>query len=464
MSGSLGSLNTALTALRYNRVAMDVASSNIANVSTEGYARRRALAETLGASSTPALWSRSDLAGEGVRASAIDRMTDPFLDVRARREHGNQAYLDTRQAVLDRVETGIGEPGDTGVAAALADFRQGWHDLANNPAGGAARSQLLARATTVVESFRAQARNIATEASDQRFTLQSKVGEVNAVASDLASTNETIAAATLNGTDTGALMDARDRLAMRLAELTGGVATTRADGGLDVTVNGVPLVTGRDAAQLQITSGVLPSGAADGNPVTFSIASTSGTTPLPSGMRGEAGAVTDLLNTTLPAYAAALDVVAQSFADRVNLLHTAGYDKNGTAGTAFFTFTPGDVAGSLSLALTSPDQVAASSVPGGGLDATTASLLGGTDPAEAAYQQLVNGFGTEVASVKRLALNQQSLTSQVDGAQEQISGVSLDEETLNLLAAQHAYEAASRVISTLDSVLDTLINRTGLTH
>jgi flagellar hook-associated protein 1 FlgK len=75
---------------------------------------------------------------------------------------------------------------------------------------------------------------------------------------------------------------------------------------------------------------------------------------------------------------------------------------------------------------------------------------------------LVSGFGTTVSSVKRLAATQQTLTSQVDASREQLAGVNLDEETVTMLAAQHAYEAAARVMTTLDSVLDTLINRTGL--
>src|SRR4051794_24461850 len=101
MSGTFSSLNSALTALRYNRVAMDVASGNIANVGTDGYSRRRVEAESIGAPSRPAMWSRYDGAGDGVSVSGVNRMVDALLDVRARREHGNQTYLDVRQSVLE---------------------------------------------------------------------------------------------------------------------------------------------------------------------------------------------------------------------------------------------------------------------------------------------------------------------------------------------------------------------------
>jgi flagellar hook-associated protein 1 FlgK len=462
MAGTFSSLNTALTALRYNRVAMDVASGNIANVGTDGYARRRAEAASVGAPSQPAMWSRYDGAGEGVSVAGVSRMVDGLLDVRARREHGNQSYLDVRQATLERVEAGIGEPGDSGVAAALADFRAAWHDLANNPGSDAARSQVLGRATTLADAIRVQARNVESESGDLRSRVLADVAEVNTVASDLASTNRSIAIANLNGTDTGVLLDKRDQLAMRLSELTGATTSQRADGGFDVTVNGVPLVTGQTAGVLTITSGVTPTGQSDGTPIGYTIVDGSGTTPVPAGMLGEIGGVTDLLTTTLPAYAAGLGAIAKQLADDVNAQHQVGFDAAGNPGAAFFSYDPTDPAGSLAVALTTPAQVAASSLPGGVLDAGNAAALAGLTAAEGSYQRLVNGFGTEVASVRRLATNQQVLTEQVDASREQLSGVNLDEEMVSMLASQRAYEAASRVMTTLDSVLDTLINRTGL--
>ena len=172
--------------------------------------------------------------------------------------------------------------------------------------------------------------------------------------------------------------------------------------------------------------------------------------------------IREMLTTTLPAYASGLDAIAQELADTVNAQHVLGYDAAGNPGQPFFAYNPADPAGSLSVAVTAPGELAASSVPGGGLDAGNATALAGLDAFESSYQRLVNGFGTEVASVRRLAANQQVLTSQVDASREQLAGVSLDEEMVSMLAAQRAYEAASRVMTTVDSVLDTLINRTGL--
>jgi flagellar hook-associated protein 1 len=462
MSGSFTSLNTALSALRYNRVAMDVASGNIANVGTAGYVRRRVNAEAVGAPSQPAMWSRYDGGGDGVAVSGLDRMADALLDVRARREHGNQGYLDVRQSVLERVESGIGEPGDNGVAAAIADFRSAWHDLANNPGSDAARAQLLGRAASLADSLHVQARNIDAESGDLRSRALADVAEINTVASDLAGTNKSIAIANLNGTDAGVLLDQRDQLALRLSELTGATTSQRADGGFDVSVNGVPLVNGQNAGTLQIASGITATGAADGSPITFTISDGSGTVALPAGMTGDLGGVTDLLTTTLPAYAAGLGAVAKQLADEINTQHQAGYDAAGNPGQAFFGYDPADPAGTIAVALTAPGQVAASSIAGGGLDAANATALAGVTGVEDSYQRLVNGFGTAVASVRRLAANQQVLTSQVDGSREQLSGVNLDEEMVTMSSAQRAYEAAARVMTTVDSVLDTLINRTGL--
>jgi flagellar hook-associated protein 1 FlgK len=463
MSGSFSSINTALSALRYNQTAMDTASQNIANVGTEGYTRRRIESATAGTPTQPAMWSRNQGTGGGVVVTGVTRMTDAFLDARVRTEHGKQGYLDVRQSVLDRLETGIGEPGENGLSVVMTEFRAGWADLANNPDSDAARSQVLARGAGLADAIQLQARNFAVEAGDQRVRLNAMVSDVNTVAADLAATNKAIAAARVDGSDAGNLLDQRDQLALSLTELTGGKAVPNGAGGFDFAVNGVTLVTGGISGRLEIASGVTPAGDADGSPVTYQVDHpASGTAAVPPGVGGAVGAVTDLLDTTIPTYLAGLDSLAQTLADGVNALHGGGYDAAGNPGGPFFGYDPADPSGSITVAVTTTAGVAAAGVGGGVVEGSVADALSGLTTAESSYQQLVNGFGSTVASGRRLAASQQMLTQQVDGSRDQLAGVNLDEEMLAMVSHQRAYEAAARVLTTVDSVLDTLINRTGL--
>lgn len=471
MSGTFSSLQSTLSALRYQRVAMDVAGGNVANVGTEGYARRNAVGQAQGAPAVPAMWSRWDGAGNGVSVGAVERMVDPFLDARARLETGKESFLKTRSAALVRVENTLGEPGDAGVAAALTAFQQGWADVANNPADGAARSQLLGRATTLAVALNTQARSVASEWADQRARLDATVSEVNGLAADLAKVNESIRSAKVSGTDAGLLLDKRDQITLRLAELVGATSTLGADGAHRVEVGGAVLVEGRSAGSLSVAGESTHSPTAPGS-VTLTVTDPAGATAPATPPGGNVGGQVDLLTVTLPDYLSRLDTFAAAMADRVNLQHAAGFDLQDPAQAGLDIFVSSDggpvTAGSLRVAELAPEQVAAASATtttgGPTLDGSNADTLATADLGAADYRRLVTTFGAEVSSARRLAESQAVLTGQVEAAREAISGINIDEEMVNLLAAQRAYEGAARVMTTLDSVLDTLINRTGVTR
>ncbi len=475
MSGTFSSFGSALSALRYNRVAMDVASNNVANANTEGYVRRSALAQATGAPPVQALWSTWNGTAGGVEVGGIERMVDPLLDARSRLEHASLSQLGVRSASLVRFETTIGEPSDNGIAAALSAFKRGCHDVANAPDDDAARSQLLGRAQTLESAIRAQATAVSTEWSDQRMRLTSVQAEVNKLASDLADLNGALLAAQTTDGDASTLLDQRDVLALRLSELTGGHVSVHRNGDgtatsmFDVTVGGQPLVTGTTARAMVITGpqsmgdsgpelGVWVLDAPVPDPLPDPVPPTAAANPTLVG--GELGGTLRVMQEDLPAYLGDLDTFALTLRDAVNAIHTTGFDSSGAAGGAFFT---GDTAATFTLNLTAPGQVAAADAAGT-LDGSVAMAIGEADLGAAEYRSLVSRFGVEVASARRLTENQRVLTAQVDANRESLAGVSIDEEMVNLLAAQRAYEGASRVITTLDSVLDTLINRTGLTR
>ncbi len=272
MSGTFSSFNTALSALRYNRVAMEVASGNVANAGTEGYARRQVVGQATGAPTVLSMWSRWDHAnlGDGVQAGGINRMVDPLLDARARLEHAASSFLDARVTSLNRFETSLSEPGENGIAAALSAYQAGWHDVANNPGDAAARSQVLDLGETLRTTIKAQDNAVRTEWADQRSRLSALGTEVDQVASELARLNDGLRSSYVAGSDAGVLLDQRDLLTLRLSELTGSKITINQDSTVDVTVAGQALVTGNVASTVTVT-GATELADAGADPVVFAV-------------------------------------------------------------------------------------------------------------------------------------------------------------------------------------------------
>lgn len=477
MSGTFSSFGNALSALRYNRVAMDVASNNVANAHTEGYTRRMAVAQATGAPAVQALWSTWNGTSGGVEVGGIERMVDPLLDARSRTEHSSLSYLDTRAASLVRFETTIGEPSDDGIAAALSAFKQGWHDVANSPGDAAAKSQLIGRAQTLEAAIKSQADAVSTEWTDQRTRLDSVVEEANLIASDLAQLNGALITAKNAGTDANTLLDQRDQLALRLSQLTGAVVSDEKDTAFTVTLNGAKLVDGTSASTIRVEGGDL-----SGTPVLRvfvdvpdAVAGTTATEIAPNDtvapatkLLGELGGVYDVLVNDLPDYLGRLDAFVEELVTGINSLHSGAKTSSGATAGLFFEDTTTNAAAytaaGMKLLVTDPADVATADPTLGGLDASVATAIATAGLGGPTYRSLVTDFGVAVSSARRVAANQGVLTAQVDASRESLSGVNIDEEMVNLLAAQRAYEGASRVITTLDSVLDTLINRTGLTR
>jgi flagellar hook-associated protein 1 FlgK len=165
------------------------------------------------------------------------------------------------------------------------------------------------------------------------------------------------------------------------------------------------------------------------------------------------------LTTTIPGYVSALDTVAGQVAGAVNAQQAAGFDRTGAAGAAIFG---GTSAATMTVTMTDPSGVAASSAPPPAYDGDNATSMAGhlTDPAgaDATYRAVIVELGVQSQSATRQAGVQDVMMRQVDSARLGVSSVSLDEEMTNLMTYQHAYEAAARFVSVIDSALDSLMN------
>ncbi|MEO7260918.1 MAG: flagellar hook-associated protein FlgK [Jatrophihabitantaceae bacterium] len=446
MSSSFSGLTNALAALNVQRYGMEVTGQNIANANTAGYTRQRAELAAVGpATGVPSLYATQHPNGS-VTVSGTTRLNDPMIDARARTEHGDNGHLQTTTNVLSSAEALFDEPSDHGLAEQLNDFWNSWAAVANNPGDLAARNVVLQKAAGLASSLNqtSAALDRLTQSVSQQATAASV--QINTAATALAQLNGDIAVATASGANVNALADQRDSLLMTLADLAGAQTSIQANGSATATIGGQSLVAGTVASTVSLSPGnqILVGGVPAG----------------PAG--GSLQGLVDGLTTALPGYAAQLDAVAAALASTVNADQTSGYDLAGNPGGPLFT---GSTAATLSIAVTNPANLAASGTPGGNLDGSVAlsmSQLGGSNSgADAAYRTLVGTLATDVQAATQQATVQQAVTNSVDALAQSSAGVSFDEETTNLLTYQRAYQAASRVLTTVDEILDTLISHTG---
>jgi flagellar hook-associated protein 1 FlgK len=464
MSGTFGGLSTALSSLYTQRRALDITGQNIANANTEGYTRQRVEMQAIGGTPVPALHSVWNGAGAGVTVSDVTRMRDGFLEARGRAEHAQSGYLGARQEVHGRIENIFAEPGDTALAAQLGEFWAGWGDVANQPGNEAVRTQLLQRGAVVADGLRAAYDGLNSQWSTLRTQLDAYATTVNTAADAVANLNTAIKQQTAAGLPANELADQRDLHLMELATLTGGSTVSREDGSVDVFVGGSSLVAGSAARHIvAVGAGQMENQA--GDKVGFRWGSDTGMPVSLTG--GRLAAALDTLGETIPGYVGKVDAVAVKLADRVNAVHTAGYPLDGVAPAgAFFASSSGPMtARTIVVAITNPRDLGVAGTAGT-LDGSNASALAAvgrqTDGADAEYRSLVVGLGVAVQTAERRAALQTRITGDIDALRASDAGVNLDEEMTNMITFQRAYEAAARVLNSVDEMLDVLINRTGL--
>ena len=457
MESSFSGLSTALTALVGQRRGLETTGQNVANANTDGYTRQRVDLSAIGGG-VPALFSTWQGAGGGVTVSDVSRLRNAFLDTRQRSQHADGAFRTDQQQVYGQVETLLAEPTDTGLQSQLGDLWASFHDLANTPGDLAARAALLQQATTVAGTLNHTSTSINTLWSSTKDQFDAITSEVNSTASRVAELNQAVINSNQAGVPANELADQRDQMVLRLSELVGATGSVQPNGGLTVSVGGSVLVAGSTARQLAVTGAHLLSGVATA-PVTLQWTDNNSTAAVQS---GQAASVLQTLNSILPSYSARLDGVAGTIASYVNNQHAAGYDLNGNQGGPLFSGTTAD---SIQVAITDPTLVAASSTQGGTLDGANATALANLATAstgpDQAYRSVIADLAVTTQTANQRSTIQTVLSSNADAAVTSESGVNLDEEMTNLLSYQRAYQAAAKVMSAVDSMLDTLINRTG---
>lgn len=453
---NISGLYTALSGMNAQRSVLDVTAHNIANESSPGFHRQRAELTPAGTAAVAAVFAGSGAQTGGVEVTDVIRIIDSLAEERLVRERAVLAGAQQLSADLDRIEGIFAEPSDQGLAAVMDEFWAGWSDLASLPGDVAMRNQVLERAQTVVDGLRQASADLSQLEQTARNSVIELAIDANGLADRIAQLNGAIASSSTTPND---LMDQRDVLVQQLSALTGATVRPAEGNQIDISINGRALVSGPIVSHLDGTGGVL-TWQTDGSVVTAP----------PS----KATSLSQVINDVIPRYRTQLDGVAAALVTTVNTVHVAGYDQVGNTGWNFFD-PAGVTAATIAIStdvVGQPARIAAGapvlpgpSAPGpyDGEQARQLSLLAGAASGpDAAYRSMITGLGVETRAATRRLSIQEDVTRSAEAQAQSVGGVNIDEEMATLMAAQRAYEASARVLTTIDELLGYLIERTGV--
>jgi flagellar hook-associated protein 1 FlgK len=456
-------LNTARDAMSAQTFGLTVTGQNVSNVNTPGYVRRQALLET-----------RDMGPGNfgGVNVAGIRRVADQFIDQKHLSLTGLGAEASSRDRLLGQAEALFNDFAGTGLSSSLNSLFSSFSAMSSLPNDPTSRATVLERA----ESFAGQVNSAADQIANYRTELFSQareiVGDINETLDTIASLSGRINDAQAAGQDAADLRDKRDALLIDLTKKVEVRTYTDGNGQLVVQGPGVTLIQGQTARHLDLDV------AEDGSvQVLAQTASGAGgdVTKFLSG--GELAGVLNVRDHDVVDMQADLDEFAFHLANEINSVHAAGFGLDGQGGRALFEVgtTVAGAAGTLRLSddvAGQPDRLAAASsataLPGDGGQAMLLAAvadspiagLNGLDPGEA-YGRIVGRVGQRKQAAAIDVDTRDAMTAQIETMRQSVSGVSLDEEMVAMTQFQRAFEAASRVFSTADQLLEDLINTLG---
>ena len=458
-------LSGASSALAAARRGMDLVGQNIANQSTPGYTRQRLETSAVPAAAVAGRFAAGVQPGHGVSVDGVSRLGDAVLDARVRDTLASAGYWSTRAGAAATAESALAEPTANGLANRLSTFWAGWQELSNTPDSTAAAAVVLTGAQTLVSQIADGYRGIAQQWSAARSSAQAMVTQINAAAGEIAQLNEAVRDALASGASANELIDRRNVLAQGVSRLSGAVGTVEGDGTLTLRLDGNALVAGASARALAIDG---PSSIEAGTATTVSWQGGFGVAV----SSGELGGLLSVLapagdGGVLAGLAESHNALARSLADTVNAQHRAGVTASGAPGGDFFSLAAaGPAALGLAVVPAGRQELALAAPGGGALDGSNADALGSlgrrSDGPDALWNDTVGRLAVATAADVASARRAETGAVVATAAQQSVAGVDNDEETVNLLMYQTAYQAAARVLTAVDEALDVLINRTGI--
>ncbi|MGE4232178.1 MAG: flagellar hook-associated protein FlgK [Bacteriovoracia bacterium] len=468
--GAVNIFNTGKSGLFASRTALATTGHNIANVNTEGYSRQRV--ETV--ANDPVYLGQLSL-GSGVRINQIHRINDEFLAKQISNEAKYLGQYEEKDVALAQAENIFNEVTNDGLNRLMVRFFNEWRKLGNEPESESLRATVRENAEQLVGDFHRIARSMEDVQKNIDVRIEANVREANELIQRIAGLNQQIKEDELRGSAVADLKDSRDNAVKKLATILDISSATNEKGELTISIrNAGPVISGHlfnklstHARKADPAMGV-PDGSLD---VILDAAANSVVTG--KIQNGKLGGLIDARDRIIAEAVQRVDLLAFTFVTKINDIHSSGFSLNNTTGVNFFE-QPDVVAGSASNMKVSKavrydaNNIATAIAPDSPGDNRLVQMIAGLQHQRTMsdgsttfddhYNATVATLATETQKNRHVLEHQSSILNQLEKFRESISGVSLDEETTNLIQYQHAFDASAKVIKVADEILDTVLS------
>jgi len=510
MSSFLG-LNIALKGLYATQNSIYTVDHNISNADTKGYSRQVTCQK---ASSPITVGSTSGMIGTGVDTTTVERIRDLFLDKRYWNQNSNYGEWNIKSSSLDELESIMDETSEDGLNGILSEFSSSLEELYKNSESSENRTVVAQNGKSLCLYLNNAAGRLKDMRDDYNQCVKIKVNEVNSYAKQICDLNEQIYKAELNGSTANDLRDQRTLLTDKLSKIVdvqvnevaaGTLANGKEDIRFQVSINGQTLVNHFQVNELECCE--IDDGSYNDGMYGIRWQETGNNVKIEG---GEIKAYLDLRDGSgedgeykgVPYFMNMLDTFSHTLAKAFNEGiyadstkhcngHADGIDLNGNTGIRFFTFddmsseefmasgsdidsiyeniTAANISISSDVA-EDESKIAAASSGGEAGNSENAGILLDMFSDNHVFKEgapedfvntIVSNMGVCGSFASRMLENQESILKSIDTGRTSVSGVSLDEETTNLIKYQQTYNAAAKMISVLDELLDVTINSMG---
>lgn len=463
MTSLLNALNAGKTSLLTNQKCIEIVGNNIANVNTDGYSRQNAELTPI-----PSVTFGDFFIGQGVTVSNVSRDYSSFITGQLQDKSVELGEETGRSGPLTEMERIFGVSEDN-LASKINDFFDSWQQLSANPSGQVEKDTVIQKGQMLGDAFNSINDQMDTAVTNMNSEITAGVGDLNQKISQIAQLNDRINQVEISGQTENAARDQRDLLVKDLAEKLGAQTYTDNRGMVCVQLpGGLPLVQGNQAMTINTVT--------NGTNVTLQLQVAGSTVDISNAnLGGEFKGLLDVRDNFISGLRNNLDQLATDLTTAVNQIHSGGYYNDPitgpTQGQNFFTPVAANASRHVEVdqkILSDTRYLAVAgqntAAPGDNENALKIAQLenskvanGGTDTFDGFYSQMVSDVGLEAARNKLALSGSQDATTQLQNLRDGYSGVSLEEEMVNLMQYQRGFQSSAKFLATVDEMMNSLL-------